>query len=62
MACYRLYHIRGAHFSGFEAFEAPDDARAMAEAERLNSGRGHSELWRAGHKIRRLSATRQAAS
>lgn len=54
MANYRLYHIKGAHFSGFEEIEAGNDRQAIAEAERLN-GAGNAELWLLGHKIKRLS-------
>ena len=54
MAYYRLYHIKGAHFSGFDQIEAANDAQAIDEAERLNGAR-HSELWLGGHKIKRLS-------
>lgn len=54
MAYYRLYHIRGAHFSGFDEIEAADDRQAIDEAERL-TGAGNAELWLSGHKIKRLS-------
>ena len=53
MAYYRLYHIRGAHFSGFEEIEAADDAQAIDAAERLTDA-GHAELWLGGHKIKRI--------
>ena len=59
MAYYRLYHIRGAHFSGFEEIEAADDAQAIDAAERLNGG-GNAELWLDGHKIKRLVAKKLA--
>lgn len=54
MAYYRLYHIKGAHFSGFDEIEAVNDLQAIDEAERL-TGAGNSELWLGGHKIKRLS-------
>ena len=54
MAYYRLYHIKGAHFSGFDEIEARTDRQAIAEAERLTAA-GNSELWLGGHKIKRLS-------
>lgn len=60
MTYYRLYHIRGAHFSGFDEIDAADDAQAIDRAERLSSD-GYAELWRDGHKIKRLSPGRQAA-
>lgn len=59
MANYRLYHIKGAHFSGFDEIEAANDAQAIAQAERLG-GDGSAELWCGGHKIRRLSPRRDA--
>lgn len=60
MANYRLYHIKGAHFSGFDEIEAANDAQAIEKAEGL-AGNGTSELWCSGHKIKRLSARRQEA-
>ena len=53
MTYYRLYHIRGAHFSGFEEIEAADDAQAIDAAERC-AGTGAAELWCGGHKIKRI--------
>jgi len=61
MAYYRLYHIRGAHFSGFEEIEAADDALAIDAAERL-SGAGNAELWLGGHKIKRIVTKTVAAT
>ena len=61
MAYYRLYHIRGAHFSGFEEIEAADDAEAIDAAERF-TGTGHAELWLGGHKIRRVVTKTVAAA
>lgn len=60
MAYYRLYHIRGAHFSGSEEIEAADDAQAIDAAERLADA-GHAELWLEGHKIKRI-VTKPAAA
>lgn len=60
MAHYRLYFIRGAHFSGSEEIEAVDDRRAIAQAERL-SGAGSAELWRGGLKVKRISPRQEAA-
>jgi hypothetical protein len=60
MAYYRLYHIKGAHFSGFEEIDAADDAQAIDVAEQL-SGTGSAELWCGGHKIKRI-ATKTAAA
>ena len=54
MPYYRLYRIKGAHFSGFNEIEAGDDAAAVHEAERLNEA-GHAELWCGGRKVKRLS-------
>lgn len=59
MASYRLYHIRGAHFSSSEEIEAADDSRAIAQAERLSGARS-AELWRGGIKIKRISPGREA--
>ena len=53
MAYYRLYHIKGAHFSGFEEIEAANDAQAIDAAEHL-AGTGNAELWLGGHKIKRI--------
>ncbi len=53
MPYYRLYHIHGAHFSRFDAFDAANDSLAVREAESLNEN-GHAELWSAGHRIKRL--------
>lgn len=61
MANYRLYHIKGAHFAGFDEFEAANDAQAIAKAEGIN-GEGSAELWHAGHKIKRLSPGRKAVT
>ena len=61
MAYYRLYHIRGAHFSGFDEIKAANDRQAIDEADRL-TGPGNAELWLAGHKIKRLSPRQQAAA
>jgi hypothetical protein len=61
MAYYRLYHIRGAHFSGFEEIEAADDAQAIDMAERF-TGTGSAELWLGGHKIKRIVTKTVAAT
>ena len=60
MAHYRLYHIRGAHYSRSEDVDAPDDGRAIDEAERL-AGAGSAELWRGGVKVKRISPRHEAA-
>ena len=59
MAYYRLYHIKGAHFAGFDEIEAADDVTAVREAERLKKT-GHAELWCGGRKIKRLSPQQEA--
>lgn len=61
MAYYRLYHIKGAHFSGFDEIRAANDAQAIAQAERLG-GTGNAELWCSGHKIKRLSSRQDAVT
>jgi len=61
MSFYRLYHIKGAYFSRFDEIEAADDAQAIDKAE-LFRGAGHAELWRDGHKIKRLSPARAGTS
>lgn len=61
MAYYRLYHIKGAHFSGFDEIEAADDAQAIDAAERLIGG-GNAELWLGGHKIKRIAAKQAVAA
>lgn len=60
MSPYRLYHIRGAHFSRFDEIDAASDAQAIDQAERL-AGAGSAELWHDGHKIKRLAPGRDAA-
>jgi len=62
MAYYRLYHIRGAHFSGFEEIEAADDAQAIDAAEHFTGTGGHAELWLGGHKIKRIVTKTVAAT
>lgn len=61
MAHYRLYHIRGAHFSRSEEIEAANDRQAIDQAERLTVA-GNAELWLGGHKIKRLSPRQNAAT
>ena len=61
MAYYRLYHIRGALFSGFEEIEAADDAVAIDAAERF-TGTGSAELWCGGHKVKRIVTKTVAAA
>lgn len=61
MAYYRLYHIKGAHFAGFDEIEAVNDAQAIVAAERL-TGAGTAELWCGGHKIKRIAAKPAAAA
>jgi hypothetical protein len=60
MAYYRLYHIRGAHFSRSEEIEAADDRQAIDQAERL-SGTRSAELWRGGLKIKHISPRHETA-
>ena len=50
MAGYRLYHIKRAHFSGVEEFEAEGDPQALLMA-RARVGSGAGELWSGRRKV-----------
>lgn len=59
MFTYRLFHFEDGHIRSADAFEAENDAVALARAEKLRRGRP-AELWSYSRVVRKFPARQDA--